>query len=191
MTFNQKNMLQYLALDVGGTKTHICLFSVANSGELIILKEKKYKTQAAENLTEILLDFYPETERIEAISIAVAGPVIGDSAQMTNVSWKVEKPQIIKATGVSKIYLLNDLEASAFGIPYMPESDLLHIFKAEKKVSGNGAVIAPGTGLGEAGMYWDGKNFHPFATEGGHCDFSPRDKTDLNLLMLLDQLLDG
>lgn len=136
-------------------------------------------------MEEIILDFSPEMNDIKGISIAIAGPVINDEVQLTNVSWKVEKQQIIKVTGVANVYLLNDLEASAVGIPFLPDSDMLKIFKAEKTMAGNIAIIAPGTGLGEAAMYWDGKEYHPFATEGGHCDFSPRDKTDINLLMFL------
>lgn len=178
-------MKQYLALDVGGTKTHIALFSVNEKSQLQFLKEEKYKTQEATCLEEMLLEFSPEMSNIKGISIAIAGPVINDEVQLTNVSWKVNKNEIIEATGVPHVYLLNDLEASAVGIPYMEESDLRNIFKAEKRIAGNIAIIAPGTGLGEAAMYWDGKNHHPFATEGGHCDFSPRDKTDISLLMFL------
>ena len=178
-------MNQYLALDIGGTKTHIALFTIKGNSELNILREKKYRTQEAEGLGEMLLDFHADYSDIGAISIAMAGPVIGDEAQLTNVSWKVSKQRITEQTGVKKVYLLNDLEASAFGIPHMGESDLLQIFEAEKVIAGNAAVIAPGTGLGEAGIYWDGKHFHPFATEGGHCDFSPRDHADVSLLMFL------
>lgn len=178
-------MKEFLALDVGGTKTRIALFNISNNFQLKVIKEKKYSTQEAANLEEMLLDFCPVMNKIEAIGIALAGPVIKDEAQLTNVDWKVEKEQIIKATGVQTIYLLNDLEASAFGIPFMQISELMSIHKAEKRMTGNAAVIAPGTGLGEAGMFWDGQNFHPFATEGGHCDFSPRDNTDVNLLMFL------
>ncbi len=178
-------MKQYLALDVGGTNTRIALFSIAEKDKLHIIKEERYSTQKANNLNEMLFDFHSAMDNIEAIVIAVAGPVINNEVQLTNVRWKVNKTELIETLGVQRIYILNDLEASALGIPFMPESELKLIHKAEKKVFGNAAVIAPGTGLGEAAMYWDGENFHPFATEGGHCDFSPRDKTDINLLMFL------
>lgn len=178
-------MNKYLALDVGGTKTHIALFSVDDNSQLNLIKEKKYRTQEASGLEEMLKDFQPKMDSIVGISIALAGPVIGDEAQLTNVSWKVEKQKIIGVTNIESIHLLNDLEASAFGIPFMENDHLLSIFSAEKKIEGNVAVIAPGTGLGEAGMYWDGQSYHPFATEGGHCDFSPRDNKDVNLLIFL------
>ncbi len=178
-------MKQYIAIDIGGTKTHIALFEISESGEQVRTKEKKYKTQKVSGLEEMLHDFHPDMSDITAISVAIAGPIFGDQAQLTNVSWKVEKNKIIEATGVTQIYLLNDLEASAFGLPFMPESDLIRIFESEDKTTGNVVVIAPGTGLGEAAVYWDGTNYHPFATEGGHCDFAPRDKNDISLLMFL------
>jgi len=178
-------MDKYLALDVGGTKTHIALFTVDQSLQLNFLREQMYKTQEAASLEEILLDFSPDMKNIKGISLAIAGPVINEEVQLTNVVWKVVKNKIIEATGVTNIHLLNDLEASAFGIPFMADSDLIPIFQAQERMPGNIAIIAPGTGLGEAAMYWDGKAYHPFASEGGHCDFSPRDKTDINLLMFL------
>lgn len=178
-------MKKYLALDVGGTKTHIALFSTNDAEQINFIQENKYKTQAAKSLEEIVLDFSPDMKNVEGISIAVAGPVINGQAQLTNVSWNVSKDRIVDVTGVSNVELLNDLEASGFGIPFMTDSDILQIFRAEERMAGNIAIIAPGTGLGEAAMYWDGKEYHPFASEGGHCDFSPRDKTDINLLMFL------
>jgi glucokinase len=178
-------MTQYIALDVGGTKTQIALFSINEKEKVHIIQEKKYSTQKANELEDILLDFHHDMNDIEAIVIAVAGPVIDDEVQLTNVHWKINKTHLIKTLGIEKIYLLNDLEASAMGIPFLPKSDLHVIYQAEKKIPGNAAVIAPGTGLGEAAMYWDGERFHPFASEGGHCDFSPRDKADISLLMFL------
>lgn len=178
-------MNNFLAIDLGGTKTHIALYNITADSQLNIIKEKKYKTQKASSIEEILLDFHPNMKKIKAITIALAGPVIGDEAQLTNVNWKVNKQHVQKTTGVKSVFLLNDLEASAFGIPFMKEIDLLPIYKTKKNIPGNAAIIAPGTGLGEAAMYWGGKNYHPFATEGGHCDFSPRDSNDVNLLMFL------
>lgn len=185
LQYKNKTMMQYLALDVGGTKTRIALFSIIEQKKVHIIKEKKYSTQKADELEDILLDFHSDMKDIEAIVIAVAGPVIDNEVQLTNVHWKINRMHLIETLGIEKIYLLNDLEASAMGIPFLPESDLHVIYKAERKILGNAAVIAPGTGLGEAAMYWDGAKFHPFASEGGHCDFSPRDKEDISLLMFL------
>ena len=77
------------------------------------------------------------------------------------------------ATGIENVALINDLEANAYGLAYLSEEDMVTIHEGEKH-GGNMAIIAPGTGLGEAGLFWDGKFYHPFATEGGHADFSPR-----------------
>jgi glucokinase len=178
-------MKHRIALDIGGTKTHIALFSITADHTLELIRDKKYNSQEAKNLEEILLDFHSDYSLIDSICIAVAGPVIGDEAQLTNVVWRVNKTVIAHTTGVQNIHLLNDLEASALGIPFMASTDMLSIYDGIRQVPGNAAIIAPGTGLGEAAMYWDGSAYHPFASEGGHCDFSPRDRDDFNLLMFL------
>ena len=126
-------------------------------------------------------------KRISGITLAVAGPVINEEVQLTNVKWAISKADLIEKIGVQDIYILNDLESSAFAIPYLKESDLMTIYSSQSPLEGNAAVIAPGTGLGEAAMFWDGKVYHPFATEGGHCDFGPRDQTDIDLLIYLQK----
>lgn len=174
-----------LILDVGGTKTHIVLITGLKDGSFERVKEAKYPTQKSTGLEEIIHDFHSDMSIVSCVSIAVAGPVIGEKAQLTNVSWSIDINSIQLSTGIKKVYLLNDLEASAYGIPFMSETDRLCIYDGSPNLPGNAALIAPGTGLGEAGMYWDGTHFHPFATEGGHSDFAPRDSKDVNLLIYL------
>lgn len=174
-----------LILDLGGTKTHIVLIKNLKDGYFERVHEAKYPTQKANGLEEIIHHFQSDFSSVRGISIAVAGPVIGDKAQLTNVPWSIDVNKIKASTGVKHVYLLNDLEASAYGIPFMTEADRLLVYDGSPNLPGNAALIAPGTGLGEAGMYWDGKNFHPFATEGGHSDFAPRDNKDVNLLIYL------
>jgi glucokinase len=174
-----------LILDVGGTKTHIVLISGLKDGSFERVKEAKYPTQKAKGIEEIIHNFQSDLSHVTAISIAVAGPVIGQKAQLTNVFWSIEINNIQQSTGIKRVYLLNDLEASAYGIPFMTKEDRLCIYDGSPNLPGNAALIAPGTGLGEAGMYWDGNHFHPFATEGGHSDFAPRDNKDVNLLIYL------
>ncbi len=82
---------------------------------------------------------------------------------------------------MGKRYLINDLEATAYGLAVLTNNDAVVIHKGSDKPSGNAAIIAPGTGLGEAGIYFDGELYHPFATEGGHSDFAPRDNLDFKL----------
>ncbi len=177
-------MKKCLALDLGGTKTHIALVNI-EAYKWEIIKEHKYKSQEAASLEEIILDFNPDCSDISAICVAVAGPVINYHVDLTNLSWDVDRETIRSATGVQSVYLLNDLEASAISIPLLEDSDKLKIYDSPNDYPGNIAVIAPGTGLGEAGLYFDGERYHPFATEGGHCDFSPRDSTDVSILMYL------
>jgi glucokinase len=88
---------------------------------------------------------------------------------------------------ISSIHLINDLEATAYGIAALNQSDLCVLQKGAESSVGNRAVIAAGTGLGQAGMYWDGSKHIPFATEGGHCDFAPSSEVEFNLLAALKQ----
>ena len=89
--------------------------------------------------------------------------------------------EIAKHVKLANVYLINDLEATAYGLAMLTDKDLVLIHKSSDTPSGNAAIIAPGTGLGEAGLYFDGKFYHPFATEGGHSDFASRDKLDFEL----------
>ena len=158
-------MKHRLILDIGGTKTHIAEILPLENGDFKIIKEAKYPTQKVSGLDEIIFDFLPELDNIDAISMAVAGPVVNDKAKLTNVSWHIDLTELKKQTNIEAIFLLNDLEASAFGIPYMTAADRRIIYNGKPVIAGNAALIAPGTGLGEAGMYWDGTRYHLFATE--------------------------
>jgi glucokinase len=93
----------------------------------------------------------------------------------------MDSNEIAKHISLANVYLINDLEATAYGLAMLTDKDLMIIHKSSDTPFGNAAIIAPGTGLGEAGLYFDGKLYHPFATEGGHSDFASRDKTDFEL----------
>ena len=93
----------------------------------------------------------------------------------------MDSSEIAKHMRLANVYLINDLEATAYGLAMLTDKDTLVIHKGSVTPSGNAAIISPGTGLGEAGLYFDGKLYHPFATEGGHSDFAPRDNTDFEL----------
>jgi glucokinase len=103
---------------------------------------------------------------------------------MTNLSWHIKAKDITAATGIEKVFLLNDLEANAYGLAMLKDEDFLTLHQGSA-VEGNAAIVAPGTGLGEAGLFWDGKFYRPFATEGGHCDFAARTELDIELLEYL------
>jgi glucokinase len=117
----------------------------------------------------------------EKICLGVAGPVFEGRVAVTNLPWYVDANEIAEATGVRQVILLNDLEATAYGVAGLGESDFSVLHAGDPDEGGNISILAPGTGLGEAGLFWDGQFYHPFATEGGHCDYSCRNALDLEL----------
>ena len=177
---NKAHNFLVLAGDVGATKTNLALYRM-NEDEALMLKEDNYKSQQYKSITEITDDFLKGQPHPEACCIGVAGPVFKGKVKLTNLSWEMDSNEIVEHTKIAKVSLINDLEANAYGLAMLTDKDTLVIHKGSATPSGNAAIIAPGTGLGEAGLYFDGKLFHPFATEGGHSDFAPRDKTDFEL----------
>lgn len=173
-----------LAGDIGGTKTNLALFSMSGD-QLTPLKEASYKSQDFESFTRIADHFLKGATLPEAICIGVAGPVLGGKVKLTNLVWEIDGHEIADHLGVAEVQLINDLEAMAYGLAMLSNKDAKLVHEGMKDASGNAAVIAPGTGLGQAGLFWDGQFYHPFATEGGHCDFAPRNQMDFDLYEFL------
>ena len=181
---NQGPSIKILAGDVGGTKTNIALYQ-AGSGRLKLVKEKKYASRDFKSLDDIIRDFSGQ-ELPDRICAAVAGPVIHGKSSLTNLNWQLDS-QALGAALKIPVCFINDLEASAYGLAGLEKNELVMIAPGETGAEGNIAVIAPGTGLGEGGLYWDGQSYHPFATEGGHSDFAVRNDTDIELYHYLQQ----
>jgi glucokinase len=176
-----------LAGDVGGTKTNVALFDP----DLTLLDERQFRSADHGGLEEIAVAFLAETgARPAAATFGIAGPVVAGRCQTTNLPWTVEAASLAREIGVPSVGLINDLEANAHGIAALSASDFLVLNEGAPGATGNAALIAAGTGLGEAGLYWDGSRHHPFASEGGHASFSPVGKLQLELLEYLDQELD-
>lgn len=173
-----------MSADIGGTKTHIALFKIKD-GQPELLREKKYRSKDWHRFSDIVRDFQDPAMKASILSLAVAGPVQGNSVKLTNLDWTLDHEQLRRDTGIGEVVLMNDLEANAYGLAVLPPTDFRQVYAATQNLEGNAAVIAPGTGLGEAGFYWDGEAFHPFATEGGHEDFAPRDDLDIELYRFL------
>jgi len=169
--------------DAGGTKVNLAFFEGQSTG-VRLLKSSSYPSGSFPSVNKILQQFMAENPEYipKKICLGVAGPVFEGRVTVTNLPWHLDANEIAEATGVSQVILLNDLEATAYGLAGLEEKDfeVLHAGDQEE-VGGNMSILAPGTGLGEAGLFWDGSAHHPFATEGGHCDFSCRDQTDLQL----------
>ncbi len=169
-----------LAGDLGATKVNLALYKI-NGRDILIIRSRQYYCREYGSLKEIVQDFVKgHDEKPHSICVGVAGAVIDNKAGIVNLGWMVDGEEVRIATGIDNVALINDLEANAYGLAYLQDEDMITIHEGEKH-KGNMAIIAPGTGLGEAGLYWDGKFYHPFATEGGHCDFSPRTDVDFEL----------
>lgn len=170
-----------LAGDIGGTNTRLAMFE---KGKLV-REEKKYHSHDHKSLEEIISDYLGE-ERVEKACFGVAGPVRDGKCKTTNLPWVIDAAHIHETQRISRVHLLNDLEANAWGLRALSKDELilLHEGKIQK---GNQALIAAGTGLGEAGLFWDGKEHHPFACEGGHTDFAPRNDLEIELLKYLQK----
>jgi glucokinase len=177
--------LTILAGDVGGTKTNMALYRV-NADGVSMLREGRYASQEYTSLTDIITQF-TGNEWPNRICMAVAGPVTDGKVQLTNLSWQLDSKAMSIALK-TPVSFINDLEANAYGLAGLQTTDLAAIHTSDTKPVGNIAIVAPGTGLGEAGLYFDGKKYHPFATEGGHSDFSSRTEQDVDLFRYLQQL---
>jgi len=170
-----------LAGDIGGTHTRLALFE---KGRRLIHTEQKFTSRNYPGLEEIVREFLQmEGKKIAKACFGVAGAVRDGKCKTTNLPWTIDAKQMSQDLRIP-VHLLNDLEANAYGIKTLESKDL-YLLHPGKKQNGNQALIAAGTGLGEAGLYWDGTKHHPFACEGGHSDFAPRNEKEIELFLYL------
>ena len=172
--------------DVGATKTNLALYRIENNN-YHLLQETKLVSKDYNNITELTRQFMRDAPKPDAICFGVAGPVLNGHATLSNLKWEIDIKEITAQYPGAGAYLINDLKATAHGLAVLEEKDVKIICEGSAAPAGNAAIIAPGTGLGEAGLYWDGKYFHPFATEGGHADFAARNNLDFELYTFLQQ----
>jgi glucokinase len=171
-----------LAGDIGGTNTRLALVDAA-SGALRIVAERTFPSRERTSLEAAIAEFLSlnKCDLVRA-SFGIAGPVLNGRCEATNLPWVVDSRNLAKRLHLKRVGLINDLEANAFGIATLPSKDFVMLNKGTRNAKGNVAIISAGTGLGEAGMYWDGKIHRPFASEGGHVDFAPRNQLEMELL---------
>lgn len=184
---DSNDVVRVLAGDIGGTKTRLAVFDVAGI-ELVTVIEQTYSSQAYLSLSDIIQDFldhHPGT--VKAACFGIAGPVRRNEVATTNLPWHINADALGAHFGIAQVYLLNDLEANAWGIRALSARDFTSLQTAAGDATGNCAIIAAGTGLGEAGLFHNGIGLHPFATEGGHADFSPGSDLEIELLRFLKQ----
>ncbi|MBS1598549.1 MAG: glucokinase [Bacteroidetes bacterium] len=178
--------INVLAGDVGGTKTNLALYR-ATENEVTLICEKTFHSADFSSATDVVKKFLSQHEKISPFSIClgVAGPVFQGKVEMPNLSWSIDADDLRSTVAAQSVSLINDLEATAYGLAALGDDDLITVHSGAGDSGDNMAIIAPGTGLGEAGLYWNGSGYHPFPTEGGHTDFSPRTELDIELLRYL------
>jgi glucokinase len=181
-----------LAGDVGGTHTTLALFD-EGSGNLRPAREATYPSREHGSLEEILAKFLAGDPRpaVRAACFGVAGPIVEGRTRLTNLPWQLEEASLARAIGAPHVKLLNDLQAAALGMLHLRPEELVDLNPEAREQEGNAAVIAAGTGLGEAILYWDGTRHHPVACEGGHVEFAPRTEREIELLRYLHRKLGG
>ena len=179
--------VRVLTGDIGGTKTRLAIFNV-NGTALETVSEQTYRSQEHASLRSIIQNFLDRHGvTVEAACFGIAGPVRHNEVDTTNLPWHISATEISERFDIARVFLLNDLEANAWGIRALSEDDFFTLQAAAGDPEGNRAIIAAGTGLGEAGLFHDGTDLQPFATEGGHTDFSPNSDQEIELLRFLKQ----
>jgi glucokinase len=176
-----------LAGDIGGTNARLAYFQPQN-GHLELVSERVYPSREHSEFGEIVSQFLDDSgTRPEVACFGIAGPVRNGRVETSNLPWVIEQSRLAKQIHLPATLLINDLEASAWGIGALVPGDLVPLNQVAGPAVGNQAVIAPGTGLGEAGLFWDGTHHEVFACEGGHTDFGPQNDLEIELLRSLQK----
>jgi len=179
-----------LAGDIGGTKCNLALYEIHDKTRRKII-EQRYESREFSSFDELISKFLFEirnetkaagTHSIEAAGFGVAGPVIDHRVKATNLPWIVDRSTLVTQLGTPHVVLLNDLEATAHSLALMAPSELSTLNRGVPSPQSTQALIAAGTGLGEAILFWDGRRYAVAGSEGGHADFAPRTEQEIQLL---------
>ena len=176
-----------LAGDIGGTNSRLASFEVVQ-GRVQPIVEETFPSRGSASLGDIVRTFVSKHDlRITHACFGIAGPIRHGRSEAINLAWVVDAEQLAQQLGLARVWLINDLEANAYGVAALAPEDFVVLNEGTPDAEGNAAVIAAGTGLGEAGLYWDGKQHWPFASEGGHASFAPDNALQVELLQYLQQ----
>ena len=182
-----------LAGDIGGTKSNLALMEKKGNRFRIVF-EHRYPSHEYTRFKDIIDDFLARGRdflsaspagRIQAAGFGVAGPVIGRGVRVTNLTWGIEVDELERQLRTSHIALLNDLEATGYSLASLAPEDLYTLNEGSPAPQATQALIAAGTGLGEAILTWNGSRYVVAPSEGGHCDFAPRTEQEIELLRYL------
>jgi glucokinase len=183
----EENRAMILAGEIGATGTRLAAFEKEGS-RLQLAVEKTYMSQDHSSLSEIITTFIQaEGIAVHSACFGVAGPVRRGRSKISNLPWVIDSRDLAKQLKLDSVGMINDLEAYAYGIDGLDSKDFVTLNEGSEDAEGNRAVISARTGLGMAGLYWDGFRHHPFACEGGHSDFAPRNALEMELLAYLQK----
>ncbi len=179
-----------LAGDIGGTKTNLGIYST-EKGPREPIFETTFPSGKYASLETLVSEFLSEvTIEIDRASFGVAGPVVGSKAKITNLPWVIDEAKLRETLNLKSVSLFNDLKAIAYGVPLLESEDLRTLNEGVPILNGPLAVVAPGTGLGEAFLIWDGFRYRAYSSEGGHADFAPNSSLEIELLRYLQEKME-
>lgn len=178
--------MRIIAGDVGGTKT---LLSCVENGEVAV--EQRYESASYRTFDALLNDFFARCPKpIDAACFAVAGPVLENRAEVTNLKWAIDALSLSEEFGIREIAMINDFYAIALGVPLLESKDCLTLHPGKRRSREPIAILGAGTGLGEAIVVWSGDQWNVVPSEGGHADFAPQDEIQSRLFLALHRLYD-
>lgn len=182
----QNENLNLVSADIRADKTAFSYYNI-KKGNLDLVREETYNTFDFQSFSAMVLQFLNEhnLEKPSRLSLGVPGPVINKNCYAQRLPWPLIADEIKNETGAQGVFLINDMEATAYAMGNLTSHCLLPIYENGGVSGGNVAILSPGNGLGEAGMFYDGKYLHPFATEGGHSEFSPRTDVEVDFYQYL------
>jgi len=178
-----------LAGDVGGTKVHLALYDFID-GKLEYSRDQRYAAKEYSGLEEIVKQFLG-AQKVTAACFGVPGPVRNGRLRLTNLPWTLDSHELSLNLGVTHVFLINDLEANGYGVAELAADQIYTLSEGDTSQIGNRALIAAGTGLGEALLIWNGRIHTPYPSEGGHADYAPRNEDEIDLLRFLKQKYNG
>jgi glucokinase len=179
-----------LAGDIGGTKTNVALFEIEETGKP--LAQRSFPSGKYDSLEAIVAEFIAEHKpELTHACFGIAGPVKDGQVRTPNLKWVVDGQTLARTLGVGHVELINDLEATAYGIEGLGEAQLHTLNEGKAEAGAHRALIAAGTGLGMAGLFYDGRHYRPIASEGGHIDFAPRSALEHDLLNYMRERVGG
>lgn len=179
-----------LAGDVGGTKCNLALFEVRGAARAKVF-EQRYESRGFSQFDQIISKFQSDARQvlsevgahgIEAAGFGVAGPVIDGRVKATNLPWTVDSAAVAAELKTPHVVLLNDLEATGYSLAHLSPSELFMLNRGVPAPQATRALLAAGTGLGEAILFWNGSGYVVASTEGGHADFPPRTEQEIEFL---------